>query len=367
MGNLYRLNSLYELELKSYPNLNSFSNAALKRAEIFEYLFLFLSKPSDHVLFNSEANTVLLDYWKSQGFTFGSAYVYKDHHSARIININPILQIDKLIEWGNTFQLEKDSLKKNNLIIKENKFLNSKIQQTRWKIENTNTPYSIFLCTDFDAILECIPKVQFPIVLKSEFSFSGSGNLLISNNEDLYKNKNRIDNLFKDNLQGLILEEWKKEFIQYDFSSLYQVKNNTCNYLASTRMLIDEKGQFCGSELLSEQNDFSEMQTNILGDFLKDQKITYSGCLSIDGFSFLENGITRFQYFSEINFRWSMGRILFEIQKKLNHENKKSSMLFLDEKSLLSFLDDDKNSQANMIYLSPELKTNGIRIVYLAE
>ena len=47
MGNLYRLNSLFEIELSEFPDVPLFDKGLLERSHILEYLFLVLSKEKD--------------------------------------------------------------------------------------------------------------------------------------------------------------------------------------------------------------------------------------------------------------------------------------------------------------------------------
>jgi hypothetical protein len=59
--------------------------------------------------------------------------------------------------------------------------------------------------------------------------------------------------------------------------------------------------------------------------------VQYNGPLSVDGFIYNENNSFKIREISEINFRYTMGRILYEISKKYP-ENKIHSLVTISSK-----------------------------------
>ena len=133
MGNLYRLNSLFELEINS-PELVNENKYLLDRSSVYEYLFLAISQKEDFVLVSENVSTELLEYWKSNNLTFGNTVYTDNPYYTDKLKLGDTIPTDlKLIEWGSISYFDNV---KNILIKKQTKIdftssINSKINQTR--------------------------------------------------------------------------------------------------------------------------------------------------------------------------------------------------------------------------------------------
>ncbi len=109
-------------------------------------------------------------------------------------------------------------------------------------------------------------------------------------------------------------------------------------------MQINDKNTYLSSKINTESRlksifqmhslDFEEINEKIIElvrGFLSNIKMKYRGPLSVDGFVYKENNSLYVREISEINFRYTMGRILYEISKKYP-ENKEHSLVTISSK-----------------------------------
>ena len=75
MGNLYRLNSLFELEITRPIEEISQNPSLLERNTVYEYLFLVISKEDDFTILSEPASKELLEYWKEIVFHSFPSYL----------------------------------------------------------------------------------------------------------------------------------------------------------------------------------------------------------------------------------------------------------------------------------------------------
>ena len=136
MGNLYRLNSLFELEITRPIEEISQNPSLLERNTVYEYLFLVISKEDDFTILSEPASKELLEYWKENKIEIGDTILTDMPYYPKILLLNGNIPEDiTLIEWGKTSLLDtqKGFLLKNDNILNHSIYNNSKINQTRWK------------------------------------------------------------------------------------------------------------------------------------------------------------------------------------------------------------------------------------------
>jgi hypothetical protein len=98
-----------------------------------------------------------------------------------------------------------------------------------------------------------------------------------------------------------------------------------------------------------EFTDLNEKIIELVRGFLSNICTKYRGPISVDGFVYKEKNSLHVREISEINFRYTMGRILYEISKKYP-ENKEHSLVTLSSK-------DYKNmSEVNLFELEYRVK-----------
>jgi hypothetical protein len=338
MGNLFRLNPLFEFELGAYPETFNPNPTILQKAKSMEYLFFILSKHKDFVLLSEKIDPYFEEYLKKKFRGMGK-YLSRDE----ILN-----QDSNLVEWGRFHSIDqngniKDDIEK----IKTSRLLNSKISQLKiYKTEDTL----------HSRILEKGTEIQnpnFPLLFKPDLSFSGIQHKILSNKEDLITFQ-------KKNSSKGVLQEYKNRVL--DFSLLYEIDENSIQYLCSTEMQINEKNTYLSSKLLKrsslesilqmnslEFTDLNEKIIELVRGFLSNICTKYRGPISVDGFVYKEKYSLHVREISEINFRYTMGRILYEISKKYP-ENKEHSLVTLSSK-------DYKNmSEVNLFDLEYRVK-----------
>jgi hypothetical protein len=310
MGNLFRLNPLFELELGSYPEKFNPNPTILQKAKSMEYLFFLLSKPNDLVILSEKVDPFFEDYSKTKFKATGEFISSKAIFS----------QSSNLVEWGKFHSIDQDGYIKEDIEkIKISRLLNSKSTQLQIYKESDGL-HSIFL--DAQTVLQ---NPQYPLLFKPDMSFSGIQHKILSNQEELttFQKKN--------NSNG-VLQEYKNRVL--DFSFLYEFNETSIQYLCSTEMQINEKNTYLSSkisknsslkatlELISLKfSDLNEKIIELVSGFLSNNKTMYKGPLSVDGFVYKENDSLFVREISEINFRYTMGRILYEISENYPENN----------------------------------------------
>lgn len=335
MGNLYRLNSLFELEINS-PELVNENKYLLDRSSVYEYLFLAISQKEDFVLVSENVSTELLEYWKSNNLTFGNTVYTDNPYYTDKLKLGDTIPTDlKLIEWGSISYFDNV---KNILIKKQTKIdftssINSKINQTRWKNSVNENKLNSIICTNIEELDYCVSKFQYPFIIKPEFSFSGRGNILVKSESELKKISNKLKEIILLNKNGVVIEEWVGDTRKIDFSGLFDLSRSKSKLIAITNMLIDKNGVYRGT-IISDVfgSEFIAGMKKLISHF-QIKNHSYVGMISMDGFVFSRQKLEEIQYMSEVNFRYSMGRILFELHHKIGSQIPNYALLFLSIKS----------------------------------
>ena len=320
MGNLYRLNSLFELEITRPIEEISQNPSLLERNTVYEYLFLVISKEDDFTILSEPASKELLEYWKENKIEIGDTILTDMPYYPKILLLNGNIPEDiTLIEWGKTSILDtqKGFLLKNDNILNHSIYNNSKINQTRWKESSGFNRLTSLICTDKNELDFCIANFRFPLVIKPEFGFSGRGIFILRNDLDFKKYYKQILEMFSVNTNGIIIEEWVGNDKILDFSGIYDLSAKRPQLITYTKMLVDKMGIYRGTIIEKKfGKEFGNGMKGIISSYQID-KFPYNGSITMDGFTFTRDGLTQIQYMSEINFRYSMGRILYELHQKI--------------------------------------------------
>ncbi len=320
MGNLFRLNPLFEFELGAFPQKFDPNSTILLKGNSLEYLFLIPSTSQDIVVLTQKKDISFEEYSKQKWNLSGQ---FQDSN----FRWNPDWN---LVEWGKFHTLNPEGeLTEDFETIKNSQIINSKISQIQIykEIDSLNT-----------RILENQPEVKdllFPLVFKPDFSFSGIEHSVFSKLEELVF-------FHKKSTRNGVLQEYKNRVL--DFSFLYEINDSSMQYLSSTEMQINEKNTYLSSKIKNESSFKSNLQTysfdfdkvnekiiELVKGFLYGMKVQYKGPLSVDGFIYKEDSTFHIREISEINFRYTMGRILYEISRKYP-ENKVHSLVTISSK-----------------------------------
>jgi hypothetical protein len=333
---LYAMNSLFEFELSAYPKPFQPSLSMLSRNEVMQYLFLAISNPTDYTIMDTLSNPDLQEIWKEVGLQFG-----------KVVRSTELPTDAGLIEWGNTSIVNKGILQKDTNRIQTSQHLNSKKNQAQWKNDSKlNTIHTHNVQTK-EELIEKFTMLNL-IVIRTEFGFSGIGSTIVRSQEELLKFLAR-----EKFTKPLLVEEWVGEQKQTDFSALFDVKQGLVSYLCSTKMVIDVKRQYIGSTLLSDDSMIpKEPYLQILKTLLKGS--SYEGPVSIDGFSYQKGENLQYQFISEFNFRYTMGRVLLELSQKL--KPKKVNLMKVPEEILEQYSIAKIRELSSLLYNKFQLK-----------
>jgi len=327
MGNLFRLNPLFELELGVYPETFNPNPTILQKAKSMEYLFFLLSKPNDFVVLSEKVDPNFEDYSKNK-FKATGEFSSSEAISSKGSN---------LVEWGKFHSIDQDGYTKDDIEkIKISKLLNSKINQIQI-YNDSDKLHSLLL--DTHTVLQ---NPQYPLLFKPDLSFSGIQHKILYNKEDLI--------IFqKKNSSKGIIQEYKNRVL--DFSLLYEIDETSIQYLCSTEMQINEKNTYLSSKILKKSSlesilqmnsleftDLNEKIIELVKGFLSCMSTKYRGPISVDGFIFKEKNSLHVREISEINFRYTMGRILYEISKKYP-ENNEHSLVTISSKEYKNMIE----------------------------
>ncbi|MCB1178647.1 MAG: hypothetical protein KDK36_13765 [Leptospiraceae bacterium] len=351
MGNLYRLNPFYEWEISSYPNKPTLPAEINLKGKSLEYLFIPFSSQYDFVLLSHTPDENFINYIKKH---------FPD--SGNIVTEIPDKSLN-LIEWGKFHsKIQNGKLIPDEKLIQESKKINSKLFQYEISKNYLNKGIERRIFSK-EAITKQIPKL--PFIIKRDISFSGTFANIIQSKEDLIHFFNNTYN----EKEIYFIEEWK-ETRNRDFSYLFSI-DTEIKFLSKTKMITNAKGIYCGSIL--EDNDSNlETYLNFLNIIHSEHLKNYSGPISIDGFHYTENNIKKTQPISEINFRHSLGRVLYNIADENN--SKKHGAFFIKNfwkksefsKAVEELEEEGKKRNIKVIVLTPShIEGKGVSSIFL--
>ncbi len=313
-----RFNGFFEEELRSAkiaPERLDLKNRSL---ENLFFLFQSICNPSTTIFLRERPDPSWTEFWEKKGIRF-CKFQFLKRNSDKNLQTSPIDPIRTWEEWGSVSDLNDSgeilySPQKAEL----SKRLNSKILLARWKSERgfQDIPAMILEKPSYLSTLSSEWSELRPdkTVLKPEFSFSGRHKILkfspiVSENWEDW-NAEKDSSWFP-----CVAEPWMLR--TFDFSCLYDFNAGVPTFSGTTIQICDEKGKYNGAYLPSEKE--SELLASLLEPIVKELSKSFSpeyiGPISIDGFEFYSQNIKKIQRISETNFRWSMGRILFEFSK----------------------------------------------------
>lgn len=331
MTRIFRPNAYFEEELSAgeiFPPGLEAQNA------ILESCFLVLTGPEKEfgeILAHSVPEKKWYEYWKNQ---FGSSLPVP----IRIQEGKPesLVQVPLFLEeWGRISQYsEKNGFQLNPTAFERSARLSSKIAQTEWKKKFHMQEFPVWIFKNdsewkSDGEFLRLQTPAFPLyVRKLEFGFSGRQEFLLPS--DLGRPSKK--DFFKIRDVGSVLEPWMDR--TQDFSLLFSAEKGSFRRIASTILLSNQKGKYSGTWLTSEEESswYSERMEPVLRN-LSDFAPDYTGYGSIDSFTYRTiDEQEELRKVSEINFRWTMGRILWELCRKFPLSGVRDLLLFVSHK-----------------------------------
>lgn len=269
-------------------------------------MFFPISRPEDFVLVEELPSAELSKHWKDSGLTPGTPFLE-----------GGLLGDVTLVEWGCRNEWYEGRLQEDPIRIETSRYLNSKITQLDFRKHHSPLPAKVI--TSEEHLFAELEEAKLPIVLKSEFGLAGRNHIIFKSSSDSWKMSQVNKKLFG---FPIVAESWVGDERFFDFSTLWDVLDGEFFYLTSTAMLIDKEGVFRGIRISGTDLPHSAHFLPPVMDLVRDTKglvpKEYSGPCAIDGFLYREEGRTQIQPVSEFNFRYSIGRILWEVRKKRN-------------------------------------------------
>lgn len=271
-----------------------------------EKLFFPITNEEDYVLVEELPSDELYSHWKQKGFTPGIP-----------TQLDSLLQEVTLVEWGKRHVWEEGELVVDPIQLEMARYLNSKVTQLDFRKNHSPLPAKVI--TSEEHLFADLEEAKLPVVLKSEFGLAGRNHIIFKTQSDSWKLAQLNKRLFG---FPVVCEDWVGDSRFYDFSTLWDVKDGEFFYLTSTSMWIDPDGGFRGIRIGGRESEYQTLFLPKVYDLVKSLKNLipneYMGPCAIDGFLYSENGLTVVQPVSEFNFRYSIGRILWEVRKKRN-------------------------------------------------
>lgn len=315
MPKLYYLDSLFEYKLHSPPlNLDS---SLKKRNRCLEKLFFPITNEEDYVLVEELPSDSLYSHWKDKGLTPGIP-----------CQLGALLGEVTLVEWGKRHNWEDGELIIDPFQLETARYLNSKVTQLDFR--KNHSPLLAKVITSEEHLYAELEEAKLPIVLKSEYGLAGRNHIIFKSNSDSWKLSQVNKRLFG---FPVVSEEWVGDVRFFDFSTLWDVREGQFFYITSTTMWIDPDGGFRGIRIGGGEGAYESLFLPKVYDLIKDLKnlvpTEYSGPCAIDGFLYTDDGLTKVQPVSEFNFRYSIGRILWEVRKKRNAKSETISGLLV--------------------------------------
>lgn len=311
-------------------------------------MFIPLSSINDYILVTEHPDPLLLNHWDLSGLSFGT-----------ICLVGDLLPRDdlELESWGQMYEFADGELKINYESLEISRTINSKIYQ--WDIRREETPLFGKVILSEETLLSELEDKDPPFVLKGEYGLAGRNQIVINSKTEGWK----LSQIPK-RLLGfpILLEEWVGDRRILDFSTLWDVQDSKFRYLGNTLMYVDKDGTFRGIRILKDSNPLVDTYLpKIYASVHSVQsKLTenYTGPCSVDGF-FYRGDTIQCLPISEFNFRYSIGRVLWEIRQKRNHKLEECGILILPFPKSEKFEEwswiqkQNESMEGTLIYLTP--------------
>lgn len=236
-----------------------------------------------------------------------------------------------LTEWGKMHVLSDDDLDFDTDSYEDSRYLNSKLNQFQWKEDAALSPLWARTIHSEETLIDFLNELDSPVVLKAAFGLAGRNQIIIEKQSQGWKLQQISKRLFS---YPIIAEQWVGGDRFYDFSTLWDFLEDGPIYLGCTEMIVEKDGTFRGIRMGRGVEEsllpFLESSLRTIKTVFGLLEVKPTGPAAMDGFLYkIKDGLVQCQPFSEINFRYSMGRILYEIRKRRNLKDEESVLLFL--------------------------------------
>jgi hypothetical protein len=316
-----------------------------------EYLMLFLAKKYDTVYFRNKINKEHLEYLSQVGVELPQVSNIESMKK----NIKDV-KVSQFAPWGWSHEVVeeiKGSEGFNSEIINDVDNileLNSKSYSRSLSIEllerdkdlSLDQTYLGFECRSLDECVDMSEKYfnakYDTVVFKAPFGTAGRGFKFLKSKELDLTLKKWAQNVLQ-NQGSIVVEPWVKRL--NDFSLIFENREGKASFLSETKMIIDSRGGYKGCWVKANQQgsvlneEYLDLLTKILTKRLFEKlKVIKNICFSVDGFTFFNHkDEIALRPISEINFRYSMGRIAVELKKYLS-DNSLALLRFLNVKKI---------------------------------
>lgn len=194
-------------------------------------------------------------------------------------------------------------------------------------------------------------KAEASWILKAPRGTSGRGAIRVFNAELSENQTHWVENTLR--LDGAVVAEpWRTRV--FDLSWQMDVGDEQTTHYGSQRFLTDPRGQYLGAVLHRVPEGLStevvrwihddgrssrwmrtlhQRAAEQIGEFLREQG--YRGPVGIDAMVYREGDDLRFHPMVEVNTRWTMGRVAFEIEKRVSRR-RSAVMLIVPTASLVA-------------------------------
>ncbi|EQA35195.1 hypothetical protein LEP1GSC047_1691 [Leptospira inadai serovar Lyme str. 10] len=359
MTRIFRPNAYFEEELL---NGDIFPIGLEGQNAVVESCFLVLTGPEKslgEIVAHSTPEDRWYSYWKKKGWSIATPIriFQRQIRSERIVE--PII----LEEWGKIARLStQGSFTRDSSSYEESFRLSSKIRQSIWKANCGIEEFPAWTFQNEEAwrgARNLTPN--FPLyVRKLDFGFSGRHEFVLPVDLGFPSKKD----FFKTRDTGSILEPWVDRI--QDLSLLFSAQEGNFRLEAGTLLLSNSKGKYSGTWIAeaSETEQYLNQMKGIL-ERLREFAPSYSGFGSIDSFIYREGSNLRLRKISEVNFRWTMGRVLLELQKKFSLPTYRDLALFVSHKNrndrdpYSQLLEWEKDTSWQIFPLSPFFSDSG--------
>jgi hypothetical protein len=326
---VWHLNSWFELELESLVRTGTlpiYNRQKENRNRFLERLFLSSAPLDDSVILTHPIPRSLLDHWEENHWKIAKP-IFMDPK-----NPTPHLFPSgdwELVEFGRVREIENGRIdlpltaaepssleyEQKSDVWKSSAFFNSRVLQTEYSIDTSFGDEGLRVLRtkeDLEDFLAGWAESQVPMIFKKEYTSSGRGHSLLDSMKGLHK-MGKFD-------FPIVGELYSKER-EYDFGMLFDSVQGNLKLLDTSHMLIGDNFQFKGLlfypdrkpswmeeaiQLVLEERNFPDHWKNFTGE--------YSGPVALDGF-LCRDGNHRAR--SEINYRYSIGRIAYEIRQRI--------------------------------------------------
>ncbi|WP_246052603.1 hypothetical protein [Leptospira semungkisensis] len=279
------------------------------------------------ILTYSFPNQEWISFWREKEISIQRPLLIPEMKNLQILNSEEVI----LEEWGSISRWNRDG----SLEIDQKQYdlarrLSSKLNQSDWssKFEPEFFSLSIRDTADWDRFKKSKmqnmdPNIHF--VLKPEWSFAGGHKISSSSQID-----DVAEFLLTRKKEAFVLETWAQR--TKDFSLLFHAEAGRFYTDAGTILLSDPNGKYSGTWIGShaEIEDYLSRMDELLWK-LQDFASEYEGYGSIDSFFFQNEKEMTLRKVSEVNFRWTMGRLLFELRKSSPKKEMSDLLLFLPQ------------------------------------